>query len=55
MAAPFDSANGYTLVVYQFVDLSLTCHSFEMNATKFQVGRPGQLSLALDVMTNKMA
>ena len=55
MAAPFDSTNGYTLVAFQFVDLSLTCHSFEMNATRFQVGKSGQLSLALDVMTDNMA
>lgn len=55
MAAPFDRTNGYTLVVFQFVDPSLTYYSFEMNATRFQVGRPGQLSLALDVMTNTMA
>ena len=55
MAAPFDSTNGYTLVACQFVDLSLTCQSFEKNATRFQVGKPAHLSLALDVMTDNMA
>ena len=42
MATPFDNMNGYEFFLCVVKRSMLTCPSFEMNATSFQVGDPSR-------------